>query len=74
MDISKKYIIELTKISNLLVDLENGRIYEITHTPGTPSYATLAQHLRESINELLHKIEANEPSIAEKVAALNHKL
>ena len=74
MDISKKYIIELNKISNLLVDLENGRIYEITHTPGTPSYATLAQHLRDGISELLYKIEADEPSIAEKVAAIEHKL
>lgn len=74
MDISKKYSIELNKIANHLLDLEKGRIYEITGTPGTPSCATLAQHLREDIRNLLLKIENNEPSVAEKVASISNKI
>ena len=74
MDISKKYSIELNKIANHLLDLEKGRIYEITSTPGTPSCATLAQHLREDIGNLLLKIENNEPSVAEKVASISNKI
>lgn len=35
MDISKRYSIELNKISNHLADLERGHIYELTKTPGT---------------------------------------
>ena len=33
MDISKRYRIELNKISNHLADLERGHIYELTKTP-----------------------------------------
>lgn len=68
MDISNRYNIELNKISNHLADLERGHIYEITKTPGTPSCATLSQHLKESIADLLNKIENDAPSITEKVA------
>lgn len=57
MDISKRYSVELNKISNHLTDLERGHIYEITKTPGTPSCATMAQHLREDITALLDLIE-----------------
>lgn len=49
MDISKRYNIELNSINNHLAGLERWHIYEITQTPGMPSYATLAQHLKESI-------------------------
>lgn len=68
MDISKRYGIELNKISNHLADLERGHIYELTKTPGTPSCATLAQHLREDIAALLDLIENDKPGVAEKVA------
>ncbi len=49
LDISKRYSIELNKISNHLSDLERGHIYELTKTPGTPSCTTLARHLKEDI-------------------------
>lgn len=68
MDISKRYGIELNKISNHLADLERGHIYELTKTPGTPSCATLAHHLREDIAALLDLIENDKPGVAEKVA------
>lgn len=68
MDISKRYSVELNKLGNHLTDLERGHIYELTGTPGTPSCATLAKHLRQDIGELLHKIENNEPSVAEKIS------
>lgn len=67
MDISKRYSIELNKISNHLTDLERGHIYELTQTPGIPSCATLAQHLREDIADLLDLIENDKPGVAEKV-------
>lgn len=68
MDISKRYTVELNKISNHLTDLEKGRIYELTKTPGTSSCATLAEHLREDIATLLEKIENDKPGVLEKVA------
>ena len=57
MDISKRYSIELNKISNHLADLEQGHTYELTKTSGTPSCATLAQHLKEDIVALLNLIQ-----------------
>lgn len=74
MDISQRYSVELNKISNHLNDLEKGRVYELTNTPGTPSCSTLAQHLREDIGKLLYKIENDEPSITEKVAKISAKI
>ena len=68
MDISKRYSIELNKIKNHLADLERGHIYELTKTPGTPSYATLAQHLKEDITSLLDLIQNDKPGVVEKVA------
>lgn len=68
MDISKRYSVELNKISNHLTDLERGHIYEITKTPGIPSCATMAQHLREDIANLLDLIENDKPGVLEKVA------
>lgn len=46
VNIPKRYGIELSKINNHLADLEKGHIYELTRTPGTPSCATLAKHLK----------------------------
>ena len=74
MDISKRYSVELNKISNHLTDLERGRIYEITKTPGTPSCATMAQHLREDIASLLDLIENDKPGVLEKVAETTKKI
>lgn len=68
MDISKRYSIELNKISNHLADLERGHIYELTRTPGTPSCATLAQHLKDDIDNLIRLIENDKPGVLEKVA------
>ena len=68
MDIKNRYSIELDEIRNYLTDLENGRIYELTGTPGTASCATLAQHLKEDIGSLLDLIQNDKPGVAEKVA------
>ncbi len=68
MDITKKYSAELNMINMHLTDLERGHIYEITKTPGTPSCSTLADHLRESIGDLLYKLENDESSVTQKVA------
>ena len=74
MDISKRYSIELNKISNHLTDLERGHVYELTKTPGTPSCATLAQHLKEDIAVLLDLIENDKPGVAEKVAETSRNM
>ncbi len=74
MNISKRYCIELSKINNHLADLERGHIYELTRTPGTPSCATLAQHLKEDIASLLDLIENDKPGVAEKVAESSRKM
>lgn len=74
MDISKRYSIELNKINNHLADLERGHIYELTKTPGTPSCATLAQHLKEAIAALLDKIENDKPSVTEIVAEVTQNI
>lgn len=62
MDIKKRYSAELNKINSYLTDLERGRIYELTKTPGDASYSTLSAHLKESISSLLYKIENDKPS------------
>ena len=69
MNISNRYSIELSKINNHLSALERGHIYKLTKIPGTPSCATLAQHLKEAIATLLDLIENDKPGVAEKVAA-----
>ncbi len=68
MNISKRYSIELNKINNHLADLKRGHIYELTKTHGTPSCATLTQHLKEDIVSLLDLIQNDKPGVAEKVA------
>ena len=45
-----------------------GHIYELTKTPGMPSCATLAQHLREDVAVLLDFTENDKPGIVEKIA------
>ncbi len=57
-----------------LADLESGRIYELTRTPGTLSCATLAQHLKEDIASLLDLIENDKPGVAEKVAEVSKNI
>lgn len=74
MDIKNRYSIELDEIRNYLTDLERGHIYELTKTPGTPSCATLAQHLKEDIGSLLDLIQNDKPGVAEKVAGASQKI
>ena len=74
MDISERYSAELNKIQNHINDLENKQVYELTNTPGTPSCATLAQHLREDIGTLLDAIENDNPGITEQIAKAVNKM
>ncbi len=52
----------------MLQHFKRGHIYELTKTPGTPSCATLAQHLKEDIASLLDLIQNDKPGVAEKVS------
>ena len=74
MDIKNRYNIEMNKINNHLADLERGHIYELSKTPGTPSCATLAQHLKEDIAVLLDLIENDKPGVTEKVAEVSKNI
>lgn len=74
MDIKNRYSIELDEIHNYITDLENGRIYELTRTPGTASCATLAKHLRDNLNALLNKIEKDKPGVSEIVMESSQKM
>ena len=68
------YSNELNKINNHLMDLDKGHIYELTKTPGTPSCATLAQHLKEDIASLVDLIQNDKPGVAEKVAEASKRI
>lgn len=57
-----------------LANLEKGHIYELTRTPGTPSCATLAQHLKEDIANLLDLIKNDKPGVVEKAAEASRNI
>lgn len=57
-----------------LANLEKGHIYELARTLGTPSCATLAQHLKEDIANLLDLIENDKPGVAEKAAETSRNI
>jgi hypothetical protein len=68
MDIFHRYSLEINGINNLLIDLENGRIYEIDKVPGVASSHKLAKDIEQRFIDLLIKIQDNEDSISEVAA------
>lgn len=68
IDIYSKYRHEITKINNYLMELEKARVFEVDRVPGVPKCSTLASHLKESITDLLDKINNNEDGFSEYAA------
>ena len=68
VDISDRYSSEISDIKNKLNQLEKGRIYELTGAKMDGYLSTNIEKLRESISDLLYKIEFNKESMNEKVA------
>ena len=68
VDVSDRYSAEILNIKNKLNQLEKGRIYEITGAKMDGYLSTNIEQLRESINDLLYKIEFNKESINERVS------
>ena len=66
VDVSDRYSVEILDIKNKLNQLEKGRIYELTHAKMDGYLSTNIEQLRESINDLLYKIEYNKESANEK--------
>jgi predicted transcriptional regulator len=68
--IKDKYIDELLEIQNILTDLENGRVYELTGAKMDGFIKTDVQKLKRKIAELLSKIQNGQPGIDETIAEL----
>ena len=68
VDVSDRYSVEILDIKNKLNQLEKGRIYELTHAKMDGYLSTNIEQLRESINDLLYKIEYNKESTNEKIS------
>lgn len=65
MRISDRYSVEINKIENDIDTLKNGQLYEIQGTRGYPRASTLGTRLEEEFQELIRKIDNNEPGILE---------
>ena len=74
VDISDRYSAEILKINNKLNQLEKGRIYELTGAKMDGHLETNIGQLRESIYDLLYKIEYNKESTNEKISKELKKL
>ncbi len=71
VDVSDRYSAEILNIKNKLNQIEKGRIYELYELTGDKMdgyLSTNIEQLRESINDLLYKIEFNKESINERVS------
>lgn len=67
LGITEKYSREIEDIANKLRDLENNRITEITRADMHGRLSTNIQQLRKMLNELIHKIDNQAPSINDEL-------
>ncbi|GGF76716.1 hypothetical protein GCM10010912_22290 [Paenibacillus albidus] len=71
VDVSGVYNLEISKIKNLLSDLENGRIYDLhKHVKAYGSLQTKVEQLKEMLNDLVHKVEYGKKSTADEIGEL----
>lgn len=70
LGIKETYSVEIQDIHNKLVQLENGRIYELTGAQGDGYLLTNAQQLRKMIAQLINKIDKDLPSINDEIATI----
>ncbi len=74
ISITDKYSHEINTIYNKLLDLQRGKIYELYHTPGYPSYSTIATQLKDDLDQLLIKIQNNDESLKETIDKYRTKI
>ena len=74
MSIQMKYSKEINEIHNEILRLEKGKIYELEHINGYPSYTTIASNLREKLDSLLEKIDNNSDSVLDKLRETERKM
>ena len=65
--IGEKYSIEISKIKEILNNLENNRVYDITGVQSDGYLTTNIDKLKNELIELLSKIQTNAPSTEEKM-------
>ena len=68
VDVSDRFSSEIMRINNKLNQLEKGRIYEITGAKMDGYLSTNIEQLKESLNDLLYKIEYNKESDNERIS------
>ncbi|MZQ74564.1 MAG: hypothetical protein GT589_00200 [Peptoclostridium sp.] len=73
-DVTQKYSREILKIKNILQQLENGRVYEISGVRNDGYLATNVIQLKEIITELLYKIEYDKDSLNDEISKILDKI
>ena len=69
-DLEKVYSHEFNNIRNRLNQLEEGRVYELSHVKMDGYLSTQIVKLRKDLTELFNKIQNGEEGFAEKVAKI----
>ncbi|OQQ79551.1 hypothetical protein [Ligilactobacillus salivarius] len=67
MSIREKYFIEIGNFHDLVRELADGRIYELTGVNGNSSASTLANKINKSFDEIINLIEKNEDGTWESI-------
>lgn len=67
LDIKHKYFLEIDNFHNLVKELADGRIYELTGVNGNSSASTLANKINKSFDEIINLIEKNEDGTWESI-------
>jgi len=67
-EIKKEYSHELNEIANILRQLRNGRIYEISNAKMDGYLATNVDKLEQEISELLSKIQNGKNGFGTEIA------
>jgi len=73
VDVINQYNRELMNIKNKLIQLENGRVYDLTGVQMDGYLATNIVQLREMIEDLIYKIEYGEESINERLKDVHRR-
>lgn len=68
MSISEKYHVNVYGIRNILVDLKDGRVSEITEANCHGSLYNKACRIEELLNDLIRKIDNDEISDTERLS------
>ena len=73
IDVRNKYSVELMNINNKLNQLEKGRIYNRTNAQMDGYLSTNIEQLRETIEDLIYKVEYYGESDNERLRKAHNK-